>query len=370
MTVPNLALQILTAGNTPVPEKVATALISAVDAEQLPNCLLNAGTFGGDDAVAVARSDRRRARLIAANTRDAAIQRALFESIGIQVEALKGMFSGRVVTDDALLIDVHRLVCEDRHLASEYSDAREQVVRLVPLAYQLEYLSTLDPARRYPCQPVACRIGQCLASGATYPLAYIAAICSRWDGHRDTRDRDEFLESIGRSYALGAKTAPMADMLARVVDEVPAPYHQPIIRAAFGVATLVDAPLLRLLLAAIETPEEFAESQQRTIESMYTGMVPQAPYVLQRHRGTFTLDALELLVATFPGALTGLVENLERNDEHLGAIVDLALGTGRVDVARALLDHADRSNSEHPIPLFDAAQFHQAIEVYRNGTFI
>jgi hypothetical protein len=364
-----LARSILSAGNVTIPVPVAAALLSALTDDDVPHTLWYAVGFSGDEAFTVATASKAKAKLIAANTSDAVLQRRLFECPRTQAVAMAAMLNAQAVTDPDLLIDMHELVWSDRYLASEYGVAREKIAYVVPLDYQVRFLAELSPDRAYPAELVARRIGAALADGEMYPLDTVDQIFARF-GPRQANAARGFVVAVSRALVMKSDPSDVVDRLRAIEARLDPSVADEIILETAAAARVVDAELLEMHLARIETPEQFAEYQRTCIDSAYTGPIAQAPRSLSTRDKTCTVEALERLAATFPGALRGYLEDLVVEQHDTGSVIDIALGTGRCDLAHVLLDRsATRSNSTNRTPL-TPAQFHRAVEAFRDGTFI
>jgi hypothetical protein len=364
-----LTRSILSAGLIPIPGPVAAALLSTIPDDEVPNALLNSSGFSGDKAFAVAKTSKAKAKLIAANTTDPVLQRRLFECLRTQDVAMAAMLTARAVTDPDLLIEMHELVWGDRYLASEYRVARDMIVHDVPLGYQLRFLAELAPDRSYPTETVARRIGAALAEGETYPLDLFELIFARF-GPRQVTASQNFISAAARVLARDSNPSDLTGRLRTIEDRLEPSVADTLILETASSAREVDAELLEMQLARIETPEQFDQYQRTCLDSSYTGHIDQAPRSLVTRGKTYTVEALERLAATFPGALRGHLEDLTVEQDNAGSVIDIALDTGRCDLAHVLLNRsATRAGSTNRTPL-TAAQFHRAVEVFRDGTFI
>lgn len=364
-----LTLNILSAGNTPIPGVVATELLSMVPSDMVPNSLLNFGTFEGPNAAKVAKSCQKKAKLIAANTVDQDVHRAVFEALLVQVPGMNAGLQARNITDTELLIDIHQLVWEDRISASDYENARTWIIDVVPLEYQLEYLVESPVQSRYELSKVGSRIGSALLAGDFGCLRHVDAIAERYlTPTTDTRTKD-LLRAIGYKLAFSADIDVMLAATEAIEDHLEPKWADEVVTSMCERAKVLDERLLIKVLKYLPTPAEFRDAQMRSIASHYTGSVMQAPRELLGRDLRFTMPALHLLAENFPAALVETLSHLAMNDPNRHEIIDLALESNLVVLAHELLRPAKFAGSTTHATM-SPDQFHRAIGVYQTGRLI
>jgi hypothetical protein len=370
MDATSLALSILHAGNLPIPGEVAAELLSMVQTDKVPNSLLNFGEFSGEAAVAVAKSSPQKAKLVAGNTTDVQVQRALFETPHIQDEALTAMLHNKKVSDEALLIDIHTLVWEERISVHRYAEVRTNVAAAAPIRFALEFLADKPGLRGYPMFAIGNRVGALLARGEFWPVEFIGKIAEAQSSSKDPKEFEQFLSQIGRTLATNATPDQVLVALNYVESNLKPVLTDAIAMASLVAAPVVDAHMLEFYLKYLPDAELFREFQYKQMSSHYSGPPSVAPRELLRRQSPYTIEAIRLLAQVHPGALLEVVSELHVDSEHRSEIVDLVLGTNLCILAHALLGKQSTMGGRSNATTLTPEQLHKAVEVYENGLFI
>jgi len=372
MDAKSLASSILSHGNLPIPGEVASELLSMVPSDEVPNSLLNFGEFSGEAAISVAKSSPQKAKIIAGNTTDPNLQRALLELPHSHDVVLNEMVRNNKVQDESLLMDIHKLVWEDQVHSAAYKQIRDSIVRFVPLGYALDFLVARE-TRGYPLQSVGFRTGQALARGEFWVLERIDAISKSHAESKDPSNFEKFVDEVGRSLAREGSIEHVLDILTRAESVLHPKHADRLSMSVLRGSPVVDEKLLEFCFKYLPTPDEFLEYQLRIAAARHGGYLPVAPSELTYMRSPYTIGALRLLAVTYPGAMLNAVNELDPTTEHCSEILDLALDSNLHSLAHALLSKnsvkATTENSVNLSPL-TAAQFHKVLEVYENGAHV
>jgi hypothetical protein len=365
-----LALMILTSANSPLPGEVATELLSAIPADELPNSLLNFKEFSGKNMAAVARSSTKKAKLIAENTSDTETQRAIVESKDPML--LTAMLSSKKIKDNGVLIDIHRFVWEEKYDDYSLEKVRPLVATAVPLEYQLDYLLNwhhndhTPVSRRYDLRPVGAKIGHAIVKQDYSSLQYVSRIVERFTTKFSYPE--ELMESIGRTMAFNMNSEELYEALCKIESILPTRETWEVVETALNYAKPVTKDLLLMQLRYMQTPEEFKDYIIKCTTNNPSWSAQMAPSCLITRQGSYTLEALKVLADVFPGALAAVAEKLSSQDEGFEKVVDLVLYTNESDVVRNLLGrNSMRSGDTLDKSVFNKENFHKALDVFCNG---
>lgn len=370
MDAQSLALSILQAGNLPIPGEVAAELLSMVPTEKIPNSLLNFGEFSGEAAVFAAKSSPQKAKLVAGNTTDVRIQRALLGTLHVRDIALDAMLQNKKVSDPDLLVELHKQVWEEQASNHAYSRSREAIATCAPLRCILDFLATTPGLRGYPMHAVGARIGTELASGELWPLEYLDKISEAQSSSKDPREFENLLSQVGRTLAYSSGPEDLVEVLRATESRISARLVDIVAMAVLAGAKVVDKALLEFFLKYLPTPELFHEFQLRSASSHYAGTPPVAPRELLRRDPPYTFEALCRLAEVHPGALFEVLSGLHADSDHRSEIIDLALDSGLSVLAHALLGKNTTMGARSNVSVLSPEQFHLALEVFENGTFV
>lgn len=335
MNFHELVQKILSAGNCPIPGEVATELLSIANPDELPNSLLNFDSFTGDKQLAVARSSRSKAKLIAANTSDQEVHRALFEMLKAGDLVGPEVIVCAKVYDEQLLVDIHRLVWEDQPGDRRFEKIRSEVLTRVPLEHQLEYIAHRYEGRNYPLAEVGYRIGNELASGGLWALEYVKLILTKHSGTRQSVSEEKFIESVGRSLARHSSGPQTMKVLMEMKKSLEPKWYDRALRAAYFWIEVVDDDLLSEMLSTLPSPEEFKAEQE--LKASKGEQVYYAPVALSRSNRMFTMSALRRLASTFPAELAETIRSASYESGDIGEILEIAASCESPLVASAIL---------------------------------
>lgn len=369
MQVHTLAHRILGTANLNLDGEIAAELLAIVVPDDLPNTYLNGPEFSGQTAIDSARTSAKRAIIVAANTTDVEVQRALFEMAQSSPDGdsiLKAMLGRRTIADTTLLCQIHDYLWN----SPIRSECRELTVRAAPAVHCAKFAARFPygGALRYDYSGLASAIGCAAADGNPEALAYVDQIAD-CIGDRQQK-REEFLANIGRSAAVRLKDTCGSDTINAFRAACCAENVKVLLNGFFQSAKLISADVFRALLEIAPTPDEFRNEQRRSIESSYTGKILQFPYVLHRLNPEYTDDALIMLARTFPGALEPLIDSMPSEHPQRDLAVSLALESNMFNNAVVLLTKRSyKPNSENK-PLLRADQLHAAVNLYHHGLWI
>lgn len=330
-----LIQKILSAGNCPIPGEVATELLAIAHPDDLPNSLLNFDGFSGDGQLAVARSSQVKAKLVAANTSDQEVHRALFEMLKAGDLVGPEVVACSKVDDGQLLVDIHRLVWEDHVGDRRFEKIRNEVLTRVPLEYQLEYVAHRYEGRNYPLAEVGHRIGTELASGGFWALEYATIILTKHSGSRQSVSGERVAESIGRSLAHRSSSRKVMEVLTELKKSLEPKWYDRVLRAAYFWIEVVDDDLLAEMLSTLPSPEDFKVEQERMASK--GGRVYFAPVALSRSNRMFTIPALRRLASTFPAELAETIRSAAYEPGDIGEILEISASCDHPLVASAML---------------------------------
>lgn len=346
-----LAEKLLGVGNVPFGRSVAVELLSTVPGDHLPNHLINSAPFNGPDAIKVALSSTAKARIIAANTTDAQVQRALFTHENTRVVGVNAMLEEGHVEDEDLLDDIHQLVWETDVDNAAYISARHKIVHYVPVATLVRFLTTSPAACSYDVAAAGRRIGRAIADhdrSAVPSIDPIARALGTLESRRNISE--DFLSGVGHGLAWATRDGALSDHLCVIDSTVERKHGDVIIPAAVTRAAHIDARSLGMYIAR------------------GTGTPSQVSAMLRLVSGRLSYDAIETLAQTYPGALLTTVERLSPNDGRYGAVVDIALSANRWDLAFAVVNRQPQVGETKGSNL-SVEQFRRAIDLCQTGEF-
>lgn len=370
MNTSDIAKAILTVGNVPIPGNVAATLIAALPEQELPNNLLNTSCFSGSETLAVARTSSRRAELIAGNTTDQLLLRALFECEVTRPAALPAMVNNNRVSDSSLWIDIHRWVWGDHPdvQSASFDKLRQAAAIAAPLEFTLEF-ATRTHAKHYPLLQVAHHVGVALANPASMSTERATAVWTVLedvDAFDRSYDYWSFCSTVGKSMGRACEGDALYEALLCVERQLSSAAADAVILSAVPSTNTVTRALLSMVLVRVQSPAAFASHQANSPDARLRRKQP-APSPINEMHGMLTADAFELLAATFPAALTSLVGRLQVDDCSYEQIVDTALATNPYRTALTLLER-DRIYMNRPnLTVLNPTQFHRAVSAVRHS---
>lgn len=350
-------IQLLCSADIVLPSEVAVAVLAGCEPSMLPTRPDNIASslrFLGPSAIACARSHPVRAGIIAARTADVDVQRALFElSTEEEFESiLEHLAQSELVSDQALLRDIH-----DRIYRGVQRYAPKAIIDRVDVVYMLDWLDQNPEAYGSNLPYLAKRVAEHSAStrDATTARRFVG-ICDRsMPSSLNEHLPDRYLSvALGRLATVLANLA-ASDLLAEVVAGFSAKTSYIIALTAWNSADVIDANIADLAFSQVNA-EAFYE-QQRFERERRSREIPQYPSAFERSYLRCTDDAWRLIAATWPGLLHEPLRNLVNSDPQRKLLVELALKSGRGDLAHTLIDRKYHQEGERSGPLLDAAQY-------------